>query len=190
MVRSCLKVTLRYISFGLAYNWRELENEVVVEISLYYLFGIEVIVFDSVFLDILGDKLSNLRHSCFVLYPEFSEWKFSFMDWPYPWGVEVEDCFWSVDGDLPEVFLPVRNTFIQATHHLEVIELRAFREVCPVFVSFLDVEIVVECSSYRAFFKMNTNCFKCPKYPPAVRSDLARSNEEVIEDIFYKRVKG
>ena len=144
MERSSLMVTCRCIAFSLGYDWRKLEDEVVIEISFHYLFSIELVVFNSIFRKILGHELSDFRHCDLVIKPEKFEWKFSFIDWPYPWGVEVEDSFWSIDGDLPVVFLLVRNTLGKATHHSEVIKLGPFRKISPVRVPSLNAKIKVE----------------------------------------------
>ena len=66
------------------------------------------------------------------------------MDGPTPRAIKVIAGLGGVDGNLPEVFLPVLYALIEPAHHPKVVELRSFTEVGPIHHPFLDTEEEVE----------------------------------------------
>ena len=91
----------------------ELEDEVVIQVTLHYLFGIELVLGTlPMCFNILDHELVHFRDRCFVVKSQIFVWELAFMNGFEPARWEVESGLSRMDLDLLEIFLPVRHALV------------------------------------------------------------------------------
>ena len=99
-------------AFRLCNDCREFEDVFIIQVSLDNLLCIELQV-RPISLQVFGHEVLDLCNCCLIVEPKILVFEFSFMNWPGPRRVEVEPGFSCINGKLPKIFFPIRNTFIR-----------------------------------------------------------------------------